>query len=181
MELRKWVQELMIYSPDAASKLEAEVAKSSAAGAWTLDIEQADSIVDVNIALKRYVHLKRVTFCTHGFSGGVYLEGGSITKGTLSMLAVPRDLFRGEGQLLFMGCETARDGTGRDFLIEAGRKFFAGTGGVVGGATVSVAGWPSGSVLPYLTPHWDSLPERGNLILFRLDAQGKVIGQSIAR
>ena len=181
MELRKWVQELMIYSPDALSTDEAKEAKASAAGAWTLDIEPANSIADVNLALKRYVNLRRVTFCTHGFSGGVSFKGGSITNVTLSRLVIPRNLFKGEGQLLFMGCETARNESGREFLKAVGRKFFAGTGGVVGGATVSVIGWSSGSVLPFLTLNGNAMPERGNLVLFRLDADGTVIGQSVVR
>jgi hypothetical protein len=181
MELRKWVEELVIYSFDDLSKDEAEELKASNIGGWTIDIEGARGINEIGPALKKYVNLRRLTFCTHGFSGGVFFDEGSVISVNLKKIAVPRDLYKDEGQLLFMGCETARNKDGEDFLIAAGRHFFAGKGGVVGGATVSTMGWSSGTVLPYVTLHWNALPEIGKLVLFRLDATGNVVARKIAR
>lgn len=183
MQLRKWVDELVIYSGDDLSKNEAEELKQSSIGGWSLDIEPADSIPDVNRALMRYVNLRRVTFCTHGFSGGVFFENGSMITVNLTKLDIPRDLYHREGQLLFLGCETARNQEGENFLIAAGRRFFAGKGGVVGGTTVNNIAWPVfGTVLPYLSFSWDRpLPESGKLILYRLDTQGNVVARNATR
>ncbi len=178
--IRTWCEELMIYSPDDLSKDEAEELKRKGEGGWVIEIEKADKIADVNAALRKYVNIKRLSFCTHGFSGGVFFENGSIMTSNLRKIVVPRDLFRGEGQLLFMGCETARNKDGEKFLVAAGRHFFAGKGGVVGGSTVTIQGWSSGSVLPYLTLHWTTLPEMGKLVLFRLDARGSIVAKSNA-
>lgn len=178
--IRTWCDELMIYSPDDLSKDEAEALKREGEGGWTIGIEEANKIADVNAALRKYVNIKRLSFCTHGFSGGVSFEKGSILTVNLRKITVPRDLFQGEGQLLFMGCETARNKDGEKFLVAAGRHFLAGKGGIVGGSTVTIQGWSSGSVLPYLTLHWNALPEIGKLVLFRLDAKGTVIAKSNA-
>ena len=182
MGLRKWVDELVIYSMDALSKDEAEEKKNSTKGqSWTIEIEGANGIEDVNRALGKYVNLKRISFCTHGFSGGVFFDKGSIMSVNLKRISIPRDLYKGQGQLLFMGCETARNKEGENFLIAAGRHFFAGKGGVVGGSNVSIMGWTSGSVLPYATLNWDTLPEIGKLILYRLDADGNVVARSLSK
>jgi hypothetical protein len=96
------------------------------------------------------------------------------------MVRVPFDLYGGAGRLLFMGCETARTKTGESFLIAAGKHFFAGKGGVVGGSTIYNLGLSSGTRLPILgrsSSGWGL----GKLILFQLDAKGNVILRKAVR
>jgi len=181
LALRKWVNELMIYSLDDSSKGEAEETKKSSNLNWSIEIQSARGIKDIAPALSNVVNVTRVSFCTHGFPGGVYFDKGCINATSVKSIVIPPNLFKGEGQLLFMGCETAQAPFGEEFLIAAGSHFFKGRGGIVGGATVSLVGWSSGTVLPFVTFHWDALPESGKLVLFRLDANGEVIGKKYAR
>jgi len=181
--MRTWVDELIIYSPDIASTLETKTAKGEASTANQLAIECAKSVGDVDIILQRYGNLKRLVFCTHGSPGVVFFSaaGGYLHQYNLGEVRVPVGLFQRAGQLLFTGCETARGQYGEDFLVAAGRHFFKGIGGVVGGATVKLLGWPTGTVLPYVSWHTNALPESGMVVLYRLDRDGKVEVRSTAR
>jgi hypothetical protein len=181
--MRTWVDELIIYSPDLASTFESKTAKDGASSANQMAIECAKSVGDVDIILQRYCNLKRLVFCTHGRAGVAYFSatGGFLHQYNLGTVRVPAGLFQGAGQLLFTGCEVARGKDGEDFLIAAGQHFFKGVGGVVGGATVAIFGYPTGSVLPYVTWHTNALPESGRLVLYRIDGAGKVVARSTAR
>jgi len=181
--MKTWVDELIIYSPDLASTFESKVAKDGASTANQMAIECAKSVGDVDIILQRYGNLKRLVFCTHGMAGVVFFSqaGGYLHQYNLGEVRVPVGLFQRAGQLLFTGCETARGKDGEDFLVAAGRHFFKGVGGVVGGATVKLLGWPTGTILPYVSWHTNALPESGMVVLYRLDGDGKVVARSTAR
>ncbi len=181
--MKTWVDELIIYSPDLASTLESKVAKDGASSANQMAIECAKSVGDVDIILQRYGNLKRLVFCTHGCPGVAYFSqtGGYLHENNLGEVRVPVGLFQRAGQLLFTGCEVARGKDGEDFLVAAGRHFFKGVGGVVGGATVKLLGWPTGTVLPYVSWHLNALPESGMVVLYRVDGDGKVVARSTAR
>lgn len=174
--IRQWVSELMIY--DADDKLSADEAKefldSNRFGAWTVGAAGIHGATELSKALQGFCNIEQLSFCTHGFPGGVYFKGGRLTSTTLKLVTVPPGLFRGAGRLLFMGCETARTKAGEDFLIAAGKHFFAGRGGVVGGSTIGNLGFSSGTRLPLLEISSDGFGI-GRLILFHLDAKGNVI------
>lgn len=177
--LTKWVDELIIYdSDDRASRQEANFTNDSDSFKSFGGIEGVTCNVDVENALAKYVNLKQVTFITHGFPGGVSLPNGSIDKEVVEKMRIPPRLFLHEGRLLFMGCDTAYKAAGEEFLIAAGRRFFAGKGGIVGGATSTVSGFPTGSQLPILS--WNVSGgisvERGALRLIKIDKFGKVTG-----
>ena len=179
MKLRKWISELMIYDADdeSCSDEASEFLQSNKYGGWTVDAVGIRGKDELNDVLKGYVKINQITFCTHGFPGGVYFKRGSVTSGNVYSIDVPPDLFGGTGRLLFMGCETARSKAGEDFLVDAGRHFFAGKGGVVGGATIYALGFSSGARLPLLgssSAGWHV----GKLILFKLDTSGTVTGNS---
>ena len=181
-ELRKWIDELMIYDGDDTSCTdEAKATLASAPG--KIAIEGLHSAHDLSAALRQYVNLKQITFTTHGFPGGVYFKGGSLTAANLSSVSIPPALFQHEGRLLFMGCETARTQAGEDFLVAAAKRFFAGKGGIVGGATIYAIGLSSGARLPILggSSSPGKLPEQGKLILYRIDTAGNVVARSSAR
>lgn len=179
-ELRKWVSEVMIYDRD--DKLSADEASEFLAsyrvGGWTVDAKGISGVGELSDALKGYVNIKQLSFCTHGFPGGVYFKSGSLSAGNLKTIQVLPTLFEGPGRLLFMGCETARTQAGKDFLIAAGRHFFD-KGGVVGGSTIYNLGFSSGTRLPFFGPSsggWAA----GKLILYQLDPDGKVVGSKVA-
>src|SRR5258708_4790901 len=102
-EIRKWVDELMIYDADDQSCTEEAKETLSSEGSARLGIEGIRNARDLSAALQRYCNVRQVTFTTHGFPGGVYFKGGSLSTMNLGTLAVPLNLFRGEGRLLFMG------------------------------------------------------------------------------
>ena len=177
VNIRRWVSELMIYDVD--DKLSSDEATkfldSHKYGAWTVGAEGIRGVTALSEALQNFGNIEQLSFCTHGFPGGVFFKGGSLTSGNLTIVTVPPGLFKGAGRLLFMGCETARGKAGENFLIAAGRHFFAGKGGVVGGSTIYNVGFSSGTRLPVLggsSGGWGI----GKLILFHLDANGNVIG-----
>jgi len=174
--IRRWVSELMIY--DADDKLSADEAgtflDSHKFGAWTVDAVGIRGVTELSNALRGFVNIEQLSFCTHGFPGGVYFEGGNLTSLTLKSVAVPHNLFKGVGKLLFMGCETARTKTGERFLIAAGKHFFSGKGGVVGGSTIYNDGWSFGTRLPLFGSSSGGLGV-GTLVLFHLDTNGNVI------
>jgi len=130
--------------------------------------------------LKDYVNLVQISLCTHGYPGGAWFPQGNLNEGNLKSVPIPPHLYKAEGRLLFMGCETARTPSGEAFLVAAGRHFFAGRGGIVGGSTVYNLGYSWGTVLPILggSSSPGKLPERGRLVLFRLDSTGKVIASN---
>jgi hypothetical protein len=182
VNMRRWVSELMIY--DADDKLSCDEAKefldSHKYGAWTVGAEGIRGVRELSNALQKFGNIEQLSFCTHGFPGGVFFKRGSLTAGNLNIVNVPPRLFKGAGRLLFMGCETARGRVGENFLIAAGRHFFAGKGGVVGGSTLYNLGFSSGTRLPLLgrsSGGWGI----GKLILFHLDAKGNVIGTKTVR
>ena len=125
--------------------------------------------------------MEQLSFCTHGLPGKVCFKGGHLTVANLSKVAVPKDLFKGAGRLLFMGCDTARGTDGETFLIAAGKHFLAGKGGVVGGTTIHTLGFSSGTRLPLFFSSSESWGELGNLVLFHLDADSNVIGRKTAK
>jgi len=166
----------MVY--DADDKLSSDEAEefldSHQYGAWTVGAAGIRGVTELSTALQNFGNIEQLSFCTHGFPGGVFFKGGSLTTGTLKIVTVPPGLFKGAGRLLFMGCETARTKAGEDFLVAAGRHFFAGKGGVVGGSTIYNLGFSSGTRLPMLgnsSGGWGI----GRLVLFKLDAKGNVI------
>jgi hypothetical protein len=181
--LKKWVDELMIYdlSDDKLSSNEAE--KFLAYGGGSKGAEGIKSATELGDVLKGYINLKQISFCTHGFPGGVAFPQMDLTAVNLKSVPIPSSLYRAEGRLLFMGCETARTPAGEAFLVAAGRHFFAGKGGVVGGSTVYNLGYSLGTVLPMFggSSSTGILPERGKLVLFRLDPSGKVIASNTVK
>jgi hypothetical protein len=183
--LRKWISELMIY--DADDKLSSDEAmqflESNKFGAWTVDAQGIKGANELGDVLKGYVNIKQISFSTHGFPGGVYFKNGSLVAGNLKDVSIPKDLFAGQGRVLFMGCETARTKVGEHFLVAAGRQFFAGKGGVVGGSTVYNYGFSSGTRLPVLGGSSSDgfLPEIGHLVLVYLDAAGNIVSHKTVK
>lgn len=180
--LRKCVSELMIYDADdeLSSDEAGEFLSSHQYGAWTVDARGIHGLAELSGVLQDYIGIEQITFCTHGSPGGVYFKGGSLTVGTLPLVIISPGLYRGPGRLLFMGCQTARSRAGRDFLIAAGRRFFAGKGGVVGGCTIFALGFSSGSRLPLFgrsSGGW----EIGRLVLYSLNARGEIVASRTVR
>jgi hypothetical protein len=179
--LRKWVSELMIYDAnDKLSRDEAtEFVEGNSVGGWTVASEGIEGVGDMGRALRTCCHVRQLTICSHGFPGGAWFPKGSLTTLSLRQVSIPGDLFEREGRLLFMGCETARTPDGRDFLIAAGRHFFAGRGGIVGGATIQLSGFSSGTRMGMVG--WTSeghLPTHvGRLVLIKLNADGEIVGE----
>jgi hypothetical protein len=182
VRLRRWVSELMTY--DADDKLSVDEAEefleSHKYGAWTVDAKGIRGVGELSDALNGYGNLEQLSFCTHGFPGGVYFQHGSLVTGNLRRVIIHPNLFRSVGRLLFMGCETARGKAGEDFLVAAGRHFLAGKGGTVGGTTIYNLGWSSGSRLPVLGRSHGGW-EGGKLVVFYLDAKGNVTDSKSVR
>ncbi len=182
VKLRRIVSELMIYdAKDQLSTKEAETLKAkNIYGPWTVDTVGVTNIKEFNNALKDFINIKQLSICSHGAPGRVPFGGDVIIEQNLHLIKVPSTLFDGPGKLLFMGCETAGTEDGEKFLIAAGRHFFAGKGGMVGGANVSTLGFSSGTRLPLLGPSpkgW----RIGKLIIFQLDAKGNLIKSKTAK
>lgn len=181
-ELRKWVNEVMIYDRnDSLSSDEATTFRdSNQTGGWTVAIEGIRSAGELSDALDKFIHVDQISFCTHGFPGGVWFPGTSLTTANLNTVIVPSSLFNRHGRLLFMGCETGRGPAGESFLIAAGKHFFAGKGGIVGGSTIYNLGPSSGTRLPVFgssSGGWHA----GKLLLYNIDASGNVVGSKAAR
>jgi hypothetical protein len=178
-ELRKWVNEVMIYDKeDSLSRNEAaSFQESHQTGGWTTAVEGIASADELSDALDKFINVDQISFSTHGFPGGVWFRAGSLTLYNLKSVTVPVRLWNGTGRLLFMGCETGRGPDGEKFLIEAGKHFFVGRGGIVGGSTVYNLGFSSGTVLPVFGPSSDGF-HLGKLLLYKIDAKGNVIGSS---
>ena len=180
-ELRKWVNEVMIY--DKKDSLSADEAasfnESHQVGGWTVAIEGIRSADELSGALDKYINVDQISFSTHGFPGGVWFPGTSLTVQNLKSVVVPKSLWNGRGRLLFMGCETGRTPAGENFLIEAGKHFFAGKGGIVGGSTIYNLGFSSGTRLPVFftsSGGWHG----GKLLLFQIDANGNLVQSKTA-
>ncbi len=180
--LRRIVSELMIY--DAGDTLCSGMAEGFLEqhryGAWTVDARGIRGVAELSGVLQDYLSVEQVTFSTHGMPGGVFLSGGSLTTATLPLVQISPGLYRGPGRLLFQGCQTVRTEAGRRFLVAAGRRFFAGKGGVVAGCTIFTLGLSSGARLPLIgrsSGGW----EIGRLILFSLDARGNVVATRTVR
>lgn len=181
-ELRKWVNEVMIYDrDDSLSSDEANSFRDCySTGGWTVAIEGIRSADELSDSLDKFIHIDQISFCTHGFPGGVFFPGRSLTTLNLKTVIVPNGLFNRNGRLLFMGCETGRGPAGESFLVEAGKHFFAGKGGIVGGSTIYNIGPSSGTRLPVFgssSGGWHA----GKLLLYNIDASGKVVGTKTAR
>jgi hypothetical protein len=166
------IKELMIY--DAGDSDSTKEAKEflSKEPAGTAAIEGIMTLADLNKALARYSGLKQVSFCTHGFPGQVQFDKLTLDQYNILSVNVPLGLFTGLGRLLFMGCSVAAPPKGEDFLVAAGKRFFSGKGGIVGGSTVDTVSWPGGTRLPKLSFTSFAI---GYLILLRLDNSGKVV------
>jgi len=180
MQIRKMVSEVMIYDADDASCSTEANNSVPDVGAWTVDIQGVHGVAELTGVLDQYVGIRQLSFCTHGFPGGVYFRRGCLTAGNLKSVVVPDRLFGPNARLLFMGCETARGKDGEDFLIAAGKHFFAGKGGIVGGANIYILGLPTGARLPILggsSAGW----HRGRLRLYQFDPSGKVTGNQVVK
>jgi hypothetical protein len=176
-KIRQTVSELMIYDADDedSSDEAKEFLSTYDIGAWTVAAAGCHGVGDLSKTLQDFCHIEQLSFCTHSHPGLVSFARGNLETANLKTVIVPRTLFRAAGRLLFMGCQTARSRVGEDFLVAAGRHFFVGKGGVVGGATTATIGFSSGTRLPIVD--WLSRDcEVGKLILIQLDASGKVIG-----
>jgi hypothetical protein len=176
-KLRKIVSELMIYDRNSilCSSEASDFEEANEGGAWTVETVGVEGVYDIGGVLNKYMDIEQLDFCTHGDPGEAsFSSGEDLTVETLQKVTVPFRLFKGPGRLLFMGCDTARGEAGLDFLIAAGRRFFAGKGGIVGGATVATEMSPGGTRLP-LIPVSITRFGIGKLLLVRLDAQGNVI------
>jgi hypothetical protein len=181
-EIRKWVNEVMIY--DRADSLSSDEAASfrdsHQTGGWTVGIEGIRSADELSDALDKFINVDQISFCTHGFPGGVAFPGGYLTTSNLKTVVVSKTLFNRNGRLLFMGCETGRGPSGETFLIEAGKHFFAGKGGIVGGSTIYNLGPSSGTRLPVFgdsSGGWHA----GKLLLYKIDASGNIVNRASAR
>lgn len=199
-QLRKWVDEVMIYDvdDDLCISEAKDFLSSYQYGGWTVGAEGVRNITQTSEALTRYTHIKQITFNTHGSPGAAWVsnsKGIPLDTDALSILPIPRYLFAGEGRLLFFGCNIAEFKKGEDFLVAAGKHFFRGKGGVVGGTTVANVAmkypWQHESVaretfVPLFgesSEVWFHLPILGNvqkrrwgeLVLYRLDADGNII------
>ena len=121
--LRKWISELMVFDGDDKSTVAeaSEFLASYDIGGWSVDARGIHGIGELSNVLVDYCNIKQLSFCTHGFPGGVYFNGGSLSIWNLATVRIPPDLFIHQGRVLFMGCETARTQAGEDFLVAAGK------------------------------------------------------------
>ncbi len=185
MGLRRIVCELMIYDADDRGIMgcEREAKKFLADheyGAWTVAAAGIRGVGQLADTLRGYCNIQQLSFCTHGFPGGVYFRNGSLGIQNLQGVQVPPTLFSDTGRLLFMGCETARTDSGEQFLIAAGKHFFAGKPGVVGGTTIYNIGLIWGARLPVFgrsSGGWHT----GQLVIYQLDAQGNVTQRRVVK
>lgn len=172
----------MVY--DASDGVCETVAKNFADkykfGSWSVSIEGVNNVLEMNNVLMDYCNIKRLTFETHGNPGNIYFGGNRLNLTRLTEIIVPPQLFDRKGQLLFLGCSVARGYEGEKFLTAAGKRFFAGKGGVVGGSTIRTLGYSWGVVLPYGQISWSGL-ENGILRIFDLDNRGYIIGRKLLR
>lgn len=173
-DLQLSIKEVMIYdAEDELSTDEATELVSTPIDGWCVETRGIRGANEITKTLEKFVHIEQLDFNTHGSPGVVgFKHGDSLRIGNLNTVFVRNDLFRGPGRLLFMGCEIARGKMGDEFLIAAGRHFFKGKGGVVGGSTVSTTGFPSGTRLPLLLIRSFEI---GRLKLFKLDKNGNVV------
>jgi hypothetical protein len=174
--MRKMVRELIIYdADDSLSSHEAKkFQKTPQYGAWSVAAKGIRGVNELGAALNEYSSITQLSFCTHGSPGAVYFKKGSLKKSNLATVAFLPDVFGRHrnyesftARLLFMGCQTAKGKSGKEFLIAAGKHFFKGKGGgIVGGTTNS-------NFYPYFggtrVPGW------GKIILIKLDAKGNVV------
>src|SRR3954470_14208562 len=103
-ELRKWVNEVMIYDKeDWLSRNEAaSFQESHQVGGWTTAIEGIASADELSDALDKFINVDQISFSTHGFPGGVWFRAGSLMLYNLKSVKVPATLWNGRGRLLFM-------------------------------------------------------------------------------
>jgi hypothetical protein len=180
IKIRQTVSELMIYDADDedSSDEAKEFLSTYDIGAWTVAAAGSHGVGDLSKTLQEFCHIEQLSFCTHGLPGLVSFARGNLETANLKTVIVPRTLFRAAGRLLFMGCGTARSKVGEDFLVAAGRHFFVGKGGVVGGASTATSGRSSGTILPFVDWSLSRGCEVGKLVLIQLDAGGKIIGRN---
>ena len=75
----------MIYDADdrSTSGEAEEFLDSHKFGAWTVGAEGIRGVAELSKALQNFGNIEQLSFCTHGFPGGVYFKGGSLTAGNL--------------------------------------------------------------------------------------------------
>ncbi|MDI1242418.1 MAG: DUF4347 domain-containing protein [bacterium] len=89
-------------------------------------------------AVKGYAMVKSVELVLHGSPGSIWFKGGGVMTGSyFGTIASAANMLAMDARVLFLGCNIAEGPAGDKFLTEVGKNMFAGTGGVVGGTTVT--------------------------------------------
>jgi len=174
MHLRIQADQLMIYAKDESAfvRLAKQFEDESKTGMNKAEpVYAARHISDI---LDGYLYLSQINFYTHGHIGYVHLPGGGIVTRTAPFLldAPHPQLFRGEGRILFMGCNVGEGPEGRDFMIAAGKALLDGHGGFVG-ATTSKNVFGRWGLFDIRKPLW------GDLRVIQFDARGKVVAEKL--
>lgn len=133
MELRKAVDNLLIYDPEFqkyADKFVGEMGGSSA-------IQAVGSMDDLKAAINSYTNVKFLEICLHGSPGNIHFSDKSAMVGKLLGTMIQNSLFLNKSaRILFDNCNIGEGEAGDIFMDELGMKMLKGKGGMIGATTV---------------------------------------------
>jgi hypothetical protein len=166
MPEQKAIENLLFYDPDFENY------------AWTFREDHPSNGIARSVsnpselieAVKEYALVRNVELVLHGSPGTIYFKSGLMTASYFGTIARTANMLSSDARVLFLGCNVAEGAAGDKFLLDVGKNMFAGSGGIVGGTTVTNVVFRGGAT-------------RMNPLLFfgaklkvrRFDANGKMI------
>lgn len=172
MELRKVVDNLLIYDPEFqkyADKFVGEMGGSSA-------IQAVKTLDELSLAINGYTNVKFLEICLHGTPRTIHLpDGYGISPEYFGKLMRSPVFLQRNARILFDSCWIGDGEIGDDFMDKIGSLALKGRGGIIGASTV-----PSMNVLPnsifcsdwYLKPFTD-----GKLKVRKYDIDGNNVSE----
>lgn len=123
MELRKAVDNLLIYDPEFqkyADKFVGEMGGSSA-------IQAVGSMDELKTAINSYTNVKFLELCLHGSPGNIHFSDKSAMVGKLLGTMIQNSLFLNKSaRILFDNCNIGEGKAGDIFMDELGMKMLKG-------------------------------------------------------
>src|SRR5690606_31577634 len=130
----KAIENLLLYDPDFETYARGFREEYPVNG-LTHAVTTPNELID---AVSRYTMAKNIELVLHGTPGRIWFnKGGLMVASYFGQIARAAHILAMDSRVLFLGCSIADGEPGDKFLSEVGKAMFIGTGGTVGGTTVT--------------------------------------------
>jgi hypothetical protein len=170
MEIKKIVDNLVIYDPQFSSSADAFVS-DTACGGVVSDSVSVSTMDEMKSAFDKFSQVGFVEFLIHGTPGMFHFANGCAMVGHyLNTLCTNLQFLRKDARILFDNCSIGDGNSGDAFLDSIGSGLLKGKGGTVGATTVT--NW----TFKYSSKVFMKPLSFGRLKVRRYDASGNLVG-----